>query len=705
MKNSDPQEKGTTRRIRQRWSKGTSPPAALSVEGLREAVPHEYRMWVRSAVLVCVFGYAVLSLTVAVGDGFGDFFLRQELYALLLSLVGLLLERKGRPQHAAYLVLFAATAEALISFYRSEDGLNAAALPALPVIVMAGGLFLGPRGAYLLAGTTGTLAPLLVWLSGLNGLGPGFGPRAVVSVAALIVSQLAAAVVLHVFLRSFGRLLARARGNEQRAEDLLEAAPDGLLVVGPDGRVEASNDRAAEVLGVTRPALEGLSVEELPLFPVDRASGRFVLSEVTEEERPIEYRAVKTGAALEARARKVSNSDERSSWLVLLRDITARLEAKRREEELAVQLQHSQKLEAIGQLAGGVAHDFNNLLTVVSGYSDFIEDLKEEGAGEIAEELRTACQRGVVLTRQLLAFARREVISSVPLDVSENVRGLRNLLRRLLGEQIRIEISAADVCPIKADPGQIEQVILNLAANARDAMPHGGTLRISVRNSGQSVELDVADTGVGIDDDTRGKIFNPFFTTKPRGKGTGLGLSTVHGIVTQAGGHIAVESKRGEGARFCVRWPRTEELLAGARAASRIARPRQGEGLILLAEDDKRARKLIVRMLSDAGFEVLIAQDGAEALSLAVNLDRTPDLLITDVIMPGMSGVELIERVQRMHPNISFLLISGYTDQELAPARFDLARDLLQKPFGRRELLERVAMKIPRERVRAGEVY
>jgi signal transduction histidine kinase/CheY-like chemotaxis protein len=428
-----------------------------------------------------------------------------------------------------------------------------------------------------------------------------------------------------------------------------------------------------------------------------------VLAEVAEESGPIEYRSNNTGAALEARARKVSSTDERNSWLVLLRDITASLEARKREEELSAQLQHSQKLEAIGQLAGGVAHDFNNLLTVVSGYSDFIEDLKEEGASEIADELRTACQRGVVLTRQLLSFARREVVSPIPLDLSETVRGLRNFLGRLLGEQIRIQISAEQVCTIKADPGQIEQVILNLAANARDAMPQGGTLRLRVFRRGQTVALEVQDTGVGIDDEMQLKIFDPFFTTKPRGKGTGLGLATVHGIVTQAHGRIVVESRPGHGATFQIIWPMTNEALPGQPPESHISRPHQGEGLILLAEDDKRARKLIVRMLQEAGFEVLVAQDGAEALSLAVNLDRSPDLLLTDVVMPGMSGVELIERVQKMHPNVGFLLMSGYTDQQLAPARFDLARDLLQKPFGRRELLDRVAMKLSAVRSRLAD--
>lgn len=669
-------------------------PAALSVEALREAVPNEYRLWVRSAVLVGVLAYFVVTVMVALGDGFGAIYLRQESYALLLSLLGLALERKGKAQSAAYLVLFAATAEILVSFYRSPDGLSAAALPGLPVIVMVSGLFLGPRGAYFLGGTTGVLVPLLVWLSGQQGVGPGFGPRAGIGVAALLVSQLATAAVLHVFLLSFGRLLGRATRNERRAAELLEAAPDGLLVVGPDGRIEACNDKAVEALGMQRKALDGLYPEALPLLPVDRESGRFVLSEVTEETLPIEYRATNTGTALEARARKVSSSDERASWLVLLRDITARLDAKKREEELSAQLQHSQKLEAIGQLAGGVAHDFNNLLTVVAGYSDFIEDLPEENAQEIAEELRATCQRGVVLTRQLLAFARREVTTPIPLDVSATVHGLRNLLGRLLGEHIRIDLSADEVCPIKADAGQIEQVVLNLAANARDAMPQGGTLRLRVFGQGDRVVLEVEDTGVGIDDATQRRIFEPFFTTKPRGKGTGLGLSTVHGIVTQAEGRISVASRKGQGARFQISWPRTNEALPGEPQTSQIARPKRGEGLILLAEDDKRARKLIVRMLSDAGFEVLAAQDGAEALSLAVNLDRSPDLLLTDIVMPGMSGVELIERVQRMHPTVRFLLMSGYTDQQLAPARFDLSVDLLPKPFGRRELLDRVAAKV-----------
>lgn len=668
---------------------------ALSVEGLRDAVPAEYQTWVRSAVLVCVFAYAVTTAAIGLEVGFGQLYLRQELHALVFSLLGLLLERRGKPMVAAYWVLLVVAAEAAASFYLSPDGLRSAALPALPVIVLGSGLFLGPRAAYGFALATSIAAPFMVWLSDVLGHGPGLGPGATIGLAALFMSQMATAVVLHVFLRSFGRIFARARANEQRAADLLEAASDGLLVVSPDGRVEACNDRAASSLGLAREELSNLEADQLPLRLVERESGRFVLSDLTWSEASQEYRAKKTGLALEARAKKVRSGDQRGAWLLLLRDITAQLEAKEREAELSRQVQHSQKLEAIGKLAGGVAHDFNNLLTVVAGYADFIDDLSDEGAPEIAEELRVTCQRGVGLTRKLLAFARREVIAPIPLDVSEVVRGLRNLLSRILGERISIQIEMGSVSAIEADPGQVEQLIINLATNAREAMPEGGDFRIRVLGTRDHVILEIADTGVGIDEVTRGRIFEPFFTTKPRGKGTGLGLATVHGIVSQSGGRIVVDSKVDEGSLFRIVWPSTTRPLPGPHRSTHGSPPPTGEGVILLAEDDERARKMIVRMLEDAGFDVLVAQDGAEALSIAVELGGAPDLILTDIVMPNMSGVELLERVQAIYPSIRYLLMSGYTDQQLSPERHDLSEALLHKPFGRMELLDRLATILP----------
>ncbi len=675
---------------------------ALSVESLREAVPNEYRTWVRSAVIVCVCAYAATTLATGIEDGFGRIHSRQELYALVLSLVGLLVERRGKAMVAAYWVLLVASVEACASFYLSADGLRAAALPALPVIVLASGLFLGPRAAYGFAFATSVAVPSLVWISGRFGPGPGLGEHQLVSISALFASQLATAVVLHVFLRSFGSVLATAKLSQRRTADLLEAASDGLVVLTPEGRIEATNESASFHLGMTRDELARLDVGELPLAPVERQSGRFVLSELTGEEGSREYRALNTDVALEVRAKRVASGDKRGAWLLLLRDITARLEAQRREAELARQLQNSQKLEAIGQLAGGVAHDFNNLLTVVAGYSDFIEDLSDERAPEIAEELRATYGRGVVLTRQLLAFARREIIAPIPLDVAQVATGLRNLLGRMMGDGVDVVLVADREAVIDADPGQVEQVIMNLAANARDAMPGGGNLYIRVLRTDEHVVLEMEDTGSGIDETTRARMFEPFFTTKPRGKGAGLGLSTAWGIVSQSGGRIVVDSRLGEGTSFRIAWPRTEKPTHEQSRTSYTSRPPRGGGLILLAEDDEHARRMIRRMLTDAGFEVLVAESGAEALALLTSAESAPDLLLTDIVMPGMSGVQLLEEVQRIHPTISYLLMSGYTDRQIAPDRQDLRRALLQKPFARAELLERLDAVLPqRLRMRA----
>jgi PAS domain S-box-containing protein len=363
--------------------------------------------------------------------------------------------------------------------------------------------------------------------------------------------------------------------------------------------------------------------------------------------------------------------------LFVLRDITAR-------RELEDRLRQSQKMEAIGQLAGGVAHDFNNLLTVISGYAHMARRHVGVGPGspELAEIVRAA-DRAAELTRQLLAFARQQVLAPAPLDLNEVARGLVPMLGRLIGEDVRIAMLAGARLPrVLADRAQIEQVIINLAINARDAMPDGGTLSIETAAGvlDEFVCLSVTDTGTGIEPAVLERIFEPFFTTKEVGLGTGLGLATVHGIVTQSGGHVRVSSDPGHGSTFSVYLPAVAAAAAvavepGERPSERLG----GDETILLCEDDDSVRRLAVLFLAAEGYTVISCGSPSEALTAAS--DRGPiHALVTDIVMPEMSGIELASRL-----GLPALFVSGYAEERVEPGR-----PFLEKPFDRVGLLRAV---------------
>jgi PAS domain S-box-containing protein len=369
--------------------------------------------------------------------------------------------------------------------------------------------------------------------------------------------------------------------------------------------------------------------------------------------------------------------------------------------DLEEQLRQSQKMEAIGQLAGGVAHDFNNLLTAIIGYSDLMapQVMTTPALRRGVTEIRKAADRAADLTRQLLAFGRRQVLQPKLLDMGEVVAGMERMLCRLIGENIElISRREAGLSLVQADQGQIEQVILNLAVNARDAMPGGGTLTITVRNQTREgpggplreVLMEVRDTGTGIDPTVVDRIFEPFFTTKEMGKGTGLGLSTVHGIVHQSGGRIAVESEPGQGTLFRVTLPRaedTETLEAGDPERGAVAR---GSETLLLVEDEEFVLSLVAESLGNLGYGVLQAPGPEAALELCREHGARIGLLISDVIMPGMDGVELTLRIREMVPQIPVLLMSGYT-ADVLPGRLGLAdTGFLQKPFSSEDLALKV---------------
>jgi len=376
------------------------------------------------------------------------------------------------------------------------------------------------------------------------------------------------------------------------------------------------------------------------------------------------------------------------------------------QKQLQSHLSQSQRMEAVGQLASGVAHDFNNLLTIIKGYSSLLIEQNPDGPDSHAiKEIQHAAERAASLTHQLLAFSRKQTLQPRVLDLSTIVHGLEMMLRRVLTENVELVIqSVPDVGFVKADPVQMEQVLINLVVNARDAMPKGGRLTIAtaqhevMTNSGEGeaiiragsyVTLSVSDTGMGMDAATRARIFEPFFTTKEVGKGTGLGLATVYGIIKQSNGHIEVESEPGKGATFRVSLPRVEQEPVAVRRTTMAETQRRGTGTILLAEDEPLLRELGETILTQAGYKVVTAPSPEAVGSFVGKYDGKIDLLLTDVVMPGMSGPELVKVVKARWPNVRVLYMSGYADDEIE----DLDRDagFLQKPFTPAELTAKIA--------------
>jgi signal transduction histidine kinase/CheY-like chemotaxis protein len=386
-------------------------------------------------------------------------------------------------------------------------------------------------------------------------------------------------------------------------------------------------------------------------------------------------------------------------------------------ERGATQTYQAQRMESLGQLAGGIAHDFNNLLAVILNYSTFVSEEVDAATesdwrmrlqsvhGDLAQ-ISLAAERAAGLTHQLLAFARREVVQPKVINLNVIICGLEDMLRRTLGEHIELVTALADdLWSILADPGEIEQVLVNLAVNARDAMPEGGTLTIETgnihfdsdpdadgveRKQGQNIRMSVSDTGTGMSSDIVDRVFEPFFTTKATGEGTGLGLSTVYGIVAAADGNIRINSQLGLGTSFSVTLPVTTKLAAAPVETALAHRVPEGE-IVLVVEDEEALLEMTKRILTRNGYRVLTAADGQEAIDIARGHEGDIHLLVTDVVMPKMLGKEVAEQVQRIVPSIEVLFMSGYARPVLtSQGRLDPDVALLEKPFSEPELIEKV---------------
>jgi PAS domain S-box-containing protein len=503
--------------------------------------------------------------------------------------------------------------------------------------------------------------------------------------------------LLRTFALRAGAEIERARAekalreSERSLEAVVETAPTLIVVTDPDGRIVLFNRACEELTGYDRREVLGRTIPGL-LLPDVRGSHEHPWPTKSGEERLIEWRCMAIP----------SPKDGRPMILGIGADITE----QRRAEE---QLRQSQRLEAVGRLAGGIAHDFNNLLTVITGRTQILLSRlrSADPATRDLELISRTAERAGGLTKQLLAFSRRQILQPQVLDLNAVVENTSAMLHRLIGEDIELVFHpGADLGRVKADPGQIEQVFVNLAVNARDAMPRGGRLTIETANveldetyararvgvqPGRYVMLGVSDTGAGIAPEVLPRIFEPFFTTKEAGKGTGLGLATVYGIVKQSGGNIWVYSEPGHGTTFKVYLPRVEEAATLPGASKPAAEPRGGTETILLVEDDDDLRSLAREVLEERGYTVLEAAHPGEAPPIAERHAGPIHLLLTDVVMPGMSGRELARRLAEARPEMKVLYISGYTDNAVVHhGVLDPGTPFLEKPFSPDALARKV---------------
>jgi PAS domain S-box-containing protein len=510
---------------------------------------------------------------------------------------------------------------------------------------------------------------------------------------------------------------------------LVEAAPDAIVAIDRTGRIALANAQTSRLLGYPREELTGRPVE---ILVPDELRERHIEFRNRYLEDPVNRPMGRTGQQLMAQRKDGSRfpadislsslvTDEGLLVVAAIRDATERLAAQAEhdrlkavaeEERLARRLQQTQRLESLGQLAGGVAHDFNNLLAVIVNYAAFVAEEVGNAAesdpdrwspvARDMEQIQRAADRGITLTHQLLAFGRREVARPRLISLNQVINEVHRMLGRSLGEHVELRSHLSeDLWPVKADPAQFEQVLVNLAVNARDAMPGGGSITFSTDNvtvveptsslpPGRYVRVRVADTGAGMPPDVAARAFEPFFTTKPKGEGTGLGLATVYGIVTETGGDVQISSQPGQGTCFILLLPATEGPLHTEEPVSVVRHGSAGE-TVLICEDEPAIREVTRRILARHGYQVILAQDGMDAIQLARTREGGLDLLLTDVVMPQVLGKDVAEAIRAVRPEVKVLYMSGYARPMLAGSgSLEAGVSLLEKPFSEAVLLAAV---------------
>jgi PAS domain S-box-containing protein len=518
----------------------------------------------------------------------------------------------------------------------------------------------------------------------------------------LVIVMLVALVLIGLSLAAFERVYREMQAKERDLADTIRFAPDGILVVDGTQRVVQANPAAAHILGVEASRLVGQDVNDVFDAATSDANARHPRT-VDTGEAPTSMQLVDPQGEIrfiEATWRRMEGERRQ----VLLRDVSERMQAERERLEadaerraMEAQLAHAQRLEAVGQLAGGLSHDINNILTAVGGSAELLRS--EDRPGErlaLLDEILSARDRGAALTHQLLTFARREVVQPRVLDLGMLVQGIERLLTRVVGDRHPLRFELTPDCRVRADVGQLEQAIVNLVSNARDAMPSGGSCTITLErtrtpNGDELVRLHVTDQGVGMSDAVTARAFEPFFTTKSRGQGTGLGLASVHSTMVQCGGSAFITTAPGRGTRVTLELPAASDPLPPVSTPVGGTASQVAQFTLLVAEDDDAARSVVQRMLLRAGYRVLVVPDGQQALEL-LDDERHVDLVVTDVIMPGLSGPQLAMRIRERYPRMPVLFMSGYTADAIDELG-ELAADrvLISKPFSGQLLVSKIA--------------
>ncbi len=626
----------------------------------------------------------------------------------------LALARRGRTEVAglAFVVLMVAFLAAVVVL--SPLGVFDVSMIAFPGLIVCSGLILEGGAAFaatvvvILGTVTALYAATLA--GGLhNPLGDRFDFGAIIDANVIL---LVTAIAVRFLRRQFSESLRRARSSERQMRAIFETSPESITLLDQQGNIVAANPNAAESLGVRRGGLDGRNALEL-LVPADRARALIELERVQAgamvHDARLDFRHA-DGRVVPGEVSAAPLHDDHGKTIGIVvqsRDITERLRAQQSLDQLQRQFLQAQKMESIGRLAGGVAHDLNNFLTAIMGFGELAQlgVSPSSTTGGHLDKLLQAADRSRAVVAQLLSFARRQVHQPREVAINELVFSFIGLLRPLIGEQIALRTEFDDAAGVVlVDPSQLEQVLINLAVNARDAMPDGGTLVLATGREqvpagssaagpapGDYTTITVRDTGTGFTDEAKSHLFEPFFTTKPVGKGTGLGLATCFGIVEQSGGRIEVDSRPGGGSSIRILLPRTAVPAPAAAAADGGLVADRGTETLLLVEDEDLVRAAALEGLRSRGYAVLAAASAEEALRIAAANAGSISLLVTDVVMPGMSGISLAAALRARQPGLRVLYLSGYTEEivSVEEVRRD-RRTFLAKPHTSQQLAARV---------------
>ncbi len=669
--------------------------SSISLTSARGLAPDAFQRWVMGGTALAAIGYATFVLLDIREIGWVAALNNRNAAMVVVAILSMAIAARGSPVVAAMITLVASWLEIEISFL-IYPAFPSAAILVLPALVLGTGMLLGARVA-LVAAIVTLAATAVTHLRAPALQASGITNESIYFFAMLAVSLFVTWGLLALSLSGFRHVFDAMVANEKDLADTIRFAADGILVTDKSNQVLLANPAAESLLGLRGTELVSRKIHD-------------VLTSTTGQAPQLTALAQEAGAAsheIELTARDGSTVWIEAAWRtmeggrrqLLLRDVSQRVRAESERRTMELQLSHAQRLDAVGRLAGGLSHDFNNILTAVSGSAEMLRfEPKASERAELVDEIIAARDRGVALTRQLLAFARREVTQPRVIDLATHVRGLQRLLERVAGDRTQIRFVLASDCRVRVDPGQLEQALVNLVSNAADAMPHGGHCTNAVERrpapgAPDKVLLQVTDTGTGMSEETAAHAFEPFFTTKPRGQGTGLGLASVHGMAAQSAGHASVTSTVGQGTRVTIELPWIDEPATQNTPVVTATQPtRVGPYTILIAEDDRGTRRVAERILRHAGYTVLTAADGITAMALLEDPAYAFDLVLSDVMMPGYTGPAIADRMASIRPGTPVLLMTGYAEEQLVTLLDQQARrEIITKPFSADSLTARVA--------------